>query len=612
MRPLRPLIACLALTSIALGAEPMPDLSGYKTVRELATIAPPAPGALAEAAAPGFAGVEVDFAGVVLDVAPDSPAEAAGLKAGDKLLALDGAATTAPQAAKDRLRGLVAGRATPVVVSRAGAEVRLSLTPRPASKPFSAPTGARAVLGIQSGEVLPAGGSEVTGVTAGSAAEKAGVKAGDVVLKLDQSKVEEHSTLREILSLKKPGDAVVVTVKRSGEELELKATLADDPAQAQPKSVGWDESLPRAWRKPSYRLAILGVEYPDVKHNPKITDADWAKSMFSRAEYTATSATGQKVYGSMADYYREISYGKLKVEGDFLGWTAVKKNRADYSSGSGTSQREKTALLVEALDAHLAAKGADALKDYDGVFFVYAGGRVNTTRGGLYWPHRASVTHKGKRWPYFIVQEGGERMTDISVFCHEFGHMLGLPDLYARPEVPGMEGVGVWCAMSQQSGGGRPQHFSAWSKDQLGWLQPVAIDPRVRQKVVLSPIETDPTQCLKIPVRPDGSEYFLLENRRKTGFDASLPAEGLLIWRVIPGNSAQRVFLEEAHGVAGPTGPRVYAGAVPFPSPANANFTPTTTPSSKSTLGGGTDVYITNIRRLPDGRVTFGVGYEYQ
>ena len=72
-------------------------------------------------------------------------------------------------------------------------------------------------------------------------------------------------------------------------------------------------------------------------------------------------------------------------------------------------------------------------------------------------------------------------MNDISVFCHEFGHMLGLPDLYARPEMPGMEGVGPWCAMSQQNGAGRPQHFSVWSKDQLGWVTPKVIDPRVKQ-----------------------------------------------------------------------------------------------------------------------------------
>ena len=76
-------------------------------------------------------------------------------------------------------------------------------------------------------------------------------------------------------------------------------------------------------------------------------------------------------------------------------------------------------------------------------------------------------------------------MNDISVFCHEFGHMLGLPDLYARPEQPGSEGVWQWCAMSNQIGSGRPQHFCAWSKEQLGWVKPTVIDPRVKQKLVL-------------------------------------------------------------------------------------------------------------------------------
>src|SRR6185369_18007144 len=152
----------------------------------------------------------------------------------------------------------------------------------------------------------------------------------------------------------------------------------------------------------------------------------------------------------------------------------------------------------------LEKKGKDSMKDYDGVFFLFAGGSIpNVTRGSLYWPHRASFRHNNKRWPYFIVQEGAEKMTDISVFCHEFGHMLGLPDLYARPEVPGMEGVGVWCAMSQQNGGGRPQQFSAWSKEQLGWIKPTMIDPRVKQKLVLSPIEDDSTQCIKVAVKSD-------------------------------------------------------------------------------------------------------------
>jgi hypothetical protein len=186
--------------------------------------------------------------------------------------------------------------------------------------------------------------------------------------------------------------------------------------------------------------------------------------------------------------------------------------------------------------------------------------------------------------------------------------MLGLPDLYARPENPGMEGVGVWCAMSNQVGNGKPQHFCAWSKEKLGWVKPAVIDPAVKQKLVLSPIEDSPKECFKVLVRPDGSEYLLLENRRKKGFDASLPADGLLIWRVV-GN---RPFLQESHGVTGPAGPRVFISSVPFPSAANNSYTPFTTPSSRPQLAGGSSVYVTNIRSLADGRVTFQIGYEYE
>jgi len=317
----------------------------------------------------------------------------------------------------------------------------------------------------------------------------------------------------------------------------------------------------------------------------------------------------------MADYYRDLSYGTFKVEGEFGGWVEVSKKRKEYSTGTGTSGREKTALFTEAFDKYLEKHGKDALKGYDGVFFVFAGRamspqRGEITRGSLYWPHRSNFTYKGQRWPYFIVSEltEGGAMMSISVFCHEFGHMLGLPDLYARPEVPDMEGVGRWCAMSQQLGGGRPQHFCAWSKEQLGWVKPTVIDPRVPQKLVLSPIEDDPTQCFKIKVRPDNSEYFLLEVRKKMGWDERLPGEGLLVWRVVN----NRPILEESHGVEGARGPNVFLNSVPFPSTANDSFTPYTTPSSKSQLGGGMPLYITNITRLPDGRVTFHIGYDYQ
>lgn len=482
----------------------------------------------------------------------------------------------------------------------------------PASTVPPSPTAA-GYLGIVVGEKT--GRPVIEAVEPGSPAEEAGLKEGDVIQKVGARVATSATFVRETLRAGLNGDSVSLTVSRGGKETTATARLraTSSPMKAEEGGGGfgkggWNDRLPRAWKRPTYNLAIIGVEYPDVKHNEKITNKDWEDSMFSLGSYTGKSATGQPVYGSMNDYFKELSYNTFKVQGKFVGWYQVPKKRMDYSTGSGTSSAEKRAFFTDALDAYTKAAGKNALKEFDGVFFLYAGARVQTTRGGLYWPHRASVTYDGRSLPYFIVQEGGNNMNDISVFCHEFGHMLGLPDLYARPEAPGSEGVGQWCAMSNQIGGGRPQHFSAWSKEALGWIKPTVIDPTVRQKLILAPINDDPTQCFKIKVRADGSEYFLLEVRKKTGWDERLPGEGLLIWRVVN----NRPILEESHGVEGARGPNVFLPSVPFPSSANNSFTPYTTPSSKSHLGGGASVHITNITRLPDGRVTFHIGYDYQ
>src|SRR5262249_34848890 len=148
----------------------------------------------------------------------------------------------------------------------------------------------------------------------------------------------------------------------------------------------------------------------------------------------------------------------------------------------------------------------DALKEFDGLCFVYAGARVQTNRGNLYYPHRGSLLFQNKRWSYCLCPEGGGRMESLSVFAPEFGKLLGLPDLAARPENPGSEGLGVWCLMSNGAGEtGRPLHLSAWCKEQLGWLTPTVLDPTTRQKLILRPVLESPRECLKVMVRLDGS-----------------------------------------------------------------------------------------------------------
>ena len=124
------------------------------------------------------------------------------------------------------------------------------------------------------------------------------------------------------------------------------------------------------WTKPSFRLAIVCVEYPDVKHNPKITNEAWDEALFSEGTYNKTNATGQAVHGSFRDYFLEQSYGYFKVEGKVFDWIEVSKKRPEYATGN------RTALLTESLDKLLARDGKDALKDFDGVFFLYAGGTL--------------------------------------------------------------------------------------------------------------------------------------------------------------------------------------------------------------------------------------------
>ncbi|MFO0797179.1 MAG: M6 family metalloprotease domain-containing protein [Gemmataceae bacterium] len=615
--------ALLAAVVAAFAADPLPvappprpgvDLTGYRTLADAVKADPKLFAATVPAAptAAGYLGLLVvgkDGQAVVEAVEPDSPAEAAGLKEGDVVAAIDGTRYTSPAAVQDALRSRLAGETVKVAVDRGGKSLQVAATLKATTRPLAA--AGRAVLGIQLGSAKGPG-VKLTDVTPGGPAAVAGLKAGDVIVKLDGKDVDGDTSFRDLMADRRPGDRVNVLAERDGKRVEAQPTLAAEGViQPGPGGKGgWDDRIPSAWKKGTYRLAIVGVEYPDVKHNPAITDADWEASMFSLGTYTDRNATGEKVYGSMHDYYKEISYGKLHLEGKFLGWMQMSKKRSEYTSGvgAGIEQREKLALLTESL-TKLTDKKKDALDGFDGMFFIYAGGRVpNVARSTIYWPHRANVTFGGKRWPYFIVDEGGSKMRNISVFCHEFGHMLGLPDLYARPELPGSEGVGVWCAMSNQVDTGKPQHFSAWCREQLGWVKPTLIDPRVKQKLVLGPIEDDPTQCVKVAVRADGSEYFLLENRQKKGFDESLPASGLLVWRVVNG----RPILEESHGVEGASGPRVYLGSVPYPSQSNTAFTPYTVPSSRSQLGGGLPVHVTNIRRLPDGRITFHIGYEYQ
>ena len=615
MRPRIPaLLTAFALLSTLALADPTPDLKDYRTVAtaKTATIERTS---LNAGARPGYLGVELangdSTAPFVSGVEPGSPAQAAGIQPGDIISKIGATDVQNARAFRDAIQSLGEGATSTIHVARAGKPLALTATLAAASQPKVLPE-RQPILGLRLSDRTDGDGLIAKTILKGSPAANGGMKSGDILLKIDGSPIRTSFDISIALADHQPGDKVKLTLLRDGKETEL-----DYPLLAATDSDLGVGPARTVWKKETFKLGIICVEYPDEPHNGKITTADWTDSIFSKGAYRAkNSATGQPVFGSFNDYYGEISCGAFHVEGKVFDWVKAAKKRADYNQGTNAAM--KAVLLNEAMYLILARDGKDALDGYDGFFFLYAGERFPTTnRGSLYWPHRANFQRKTKdkdgkekeiRTSYFICPEGGKTMTSISVLCHEFGHMLGLPDLYARPENPGSEGVGVWCLMATELGKGRPQHISAWGKEKLGWLKPAVLDPIEKQSLILAPVEGSKTECFKVLIRRDASEYLLLENRQQRDFDTGLPAAGLLIWHVV----GDHPILEESHGIEGPLGPRVFLNSIPFPSASGHAFTPDTRPSSRSLLGGGLPVHINEIRKLPDGRITFTIGHSYQ
>lgn len=140
---------------------------------------------------------------------------------------------------------------------------------------------------------------------------------------------------------------------------------------------------------------------------------------------------------------------------------------------------------------------------------------------------------------YTTVPETGK----LGVFAHEFGHDLGLPDLYDTNKLTDgySEGAGVWDLMANGSwncipgneAGTSPSNLSAWSRTFLGWEAPNLV---INNQLDSSVENTNGISSI-IKVYPKGDlsheEHYLIEYRRKIGdYDSALPEEGVLIWHI--------------------------------------------------------------------------------
>lgn len=146
------------------------------------------------------------------------------------------------------------------------------------------------------------------------------------------------------------------------------------------------------------------------------------------------------------------------------------------------------------------------------------------------------------------TQRGHVFSVTAATMCHEFGHVLGLPDLFDQSSVTrGNEldpaedsaGIGKWGIMGLGTLGwgveDGPNAFSAWSLMTLGWLgqdnENLVEVTQSQRSVVIEQIDRG-GEVYKVPLSPE--EYFLIENRQATGsyYNRNVPAGGLLVWHV--------------------------------------------------------------------------------
>jgi len=455
----------------------------------------------------------------------------------------------------------------------------------------------RAYLGISGGETSEEGGVVLADVPEDGPAGKAGLRAGDRVLAFAGEEVKDYNRLVAIIGAKRPGEKVSVRVEREDEEKEFEVTLGS-------RAAGGGEWGVSFWRKPEFRLAVVPFEFSDEKHNPDFVAAAFERMLFSRGAYAAKSPSGDAVYGSLADYYAENSHGKLAVAGKCFDWVALERPRAYFEERRMGDREASRELLPKALELVRARDGESCFDEFDGLVFIYAG-KQTYKRPWMLWPHRASIKAGKRSLPYYLNAEGGKYFNAIGVHVHEFGHMLGLPDQYGRNHATG---IGKWCTMAVghmgggESRNGRPFHLCVWCKEKLGWVKVTSIAPEEEQAIRLAAIEADPTQAVRILLKPDGSQCYWLENRQRIGSDRDLEGTGMLVWYQGGGRGPfASIDLVEAHGRKVPNASLVETDEIPFPSLYNRHFTPDTTPASTGA------VHLTDIVEK-DGVVYFRIG----
>ena len=330
-------------------------------------------------------------------------------------------------------------------------------------------------------------------------------------------------------------------------------------------------------RAPRINLAPRGllilVNFTDVQFAENNTQLAF-DSLANGDSYTYNGATG-----SCKQYFTDQSNGKYSPQFDVIGPVTLPNPMAFYGANKANGNDKYIVDFV--IDA---CKGADSLgvdfanydNDKDGmvdfVYIIYAGYAESEGAGAAtIWPHNwnlISALYYGDTYQeeYYAhsdsvyklpeidgkllnnyacsneIKKSNDARTGIGTICHEFSHVLGLPDYYLTTQNPVVNQrytPGAWSLMgygNYLNGGNTPPNFSVYDKYYLGWLEPKALSTSQSLEI---PADGETTYMIsRNEKHVEAGAYrtdtvYYLENRQKEGWDAYLPGHGLLVWRVI-------------------------------------------------------------------------------
>lgn len=310
------------------------------------------------------------------------------------------------------------------------------------------------------------------------------------------------------------------------------------------------------------RGLIILVNFADLAFTETIEEMDSmhnAKNYTRDYEYVYRGNTYQvSSEGSARQYFYDASFGQYNPQFDVIGPVTVSREYAYYGKNNVNTQfdqrpwemvKEACVIADTLLDVDFTQYDNDNDEIVDFVYVIYAGyGEADGGGANTIWPHSYQLSAAGAYCRLDGVRIdlyacGNEidyytkKHTGIGTFCHEFSHVLGLPDLYTT-EGQTHKTLGEWSILDYgpyNNDGNTPPAYSAYERFFMGWLTPEVIvdsanihleELNSSQRALL--ISTEDKHNL-IGNDPKSTRFYLLENRQQQGWDTYLPGHGLML-----------------------------------------------------------------------------------